>query len=258
MSKKLKISIETTLYGGNSLAMHPDENGCFNIIVGATNVFNSAGAKYIQNDKITKMFSLNSSMMKRVKNGEMQAERGHPMPKPGMSSADYLKRVYLIDADNIACDILDLKLSVNPVNLGKKNTMVYPVYAKIKPSGPHGDALYESLTDPESDTAFSVRSITVDYVVDGITHKEFKYIINYDWVHAPGIEIAKASMWKMFALEAVDDISIEISLEDITSLEQEFTNISGISLENKNEILTELKGMFNACTTDDCIYKQWR
>ena len=258
MSKKLKISIETTLYGGNSLAMQPDENGCFSIIVGATNVYNSSGAKYIHNDKVNKMFAMGSSMLTRVKNGEMQAESGHPMPKAGMTSAEYLKRVYLIDADNVACDILDLKLSSNPVNLGRKNTMVYPVHAKIKPTGPHGDALYESLTDPDSDTAFSVRSITVDYVVDGVTHKEFKYIVNYDWVHAPGIEIAKASMWKAFGLEAVDGVSVEISFEDIKSLEQEFTNMSGISLESKNEILADLEGMFKACTTDDCIYKQWR
>ena len=257
MSRKLKITLETSHYN-NSLAMKPDTDGCFNVIVGATNVFNTSGAKYVHNDKVVNIFSPNGEMLKRVKQGVMKAEKGHPMPKPGMSPSDYLKRVYMIDDDNVACDILNLRLSKTPVNLGDKNTMVYPTYALIKPSGPHGETLYNSLVSDVDNTAFSVRSITVDYYVGTVLHKEFKYIVNYDWVHAPGIPIAKSSMWKAFGLESNTDVSIEITMEDIEKLSSDLSSMTSIGLESATAIVDDLKSMLKTCSGDDCIYKQWQ
>ena len=71
-----------------------------------------------------------------------------------------------------------------------KGKPVTAVIGMVKPSGPRGPALRESLDNPDENVAFSVRSLTNDTFENGGHQKHMKQLITWDYVNEPGISIA--------------------------------------------------------------------
>ena len=125
-------------------AFKPDENGYYDLILGAFNVFNSAGEYYVLTKNIENMFNnQNSILMRRLLNGYLKAELGHPVKIGNMSDRDYIRRICTIDENNVCARINSLRLvKTSMVEPGMTDPIVL-VRGKVKPFGPKKDILIE-------------------------------------------------------------------------------------------------------------------
>lgn len=225
----------TALAGTNKAGiMRPDEDGYYTFLVGALNINNSAGARYLHDQAAKDIFESSSSFMRRVQNGSCRAEWGHPKRTPGMSNRDFIGRVLQIYEDNVCAHFKEVWLE--PTNDGSG---VIRIYAKVKPMGPKGKYLQDAIDDPNQDVCFSIRSLTDDTVVNGRVHKSLRTVVNFDFVNEPGIHLAKK--WNSPSLESVDELLITDAM--LASMERKRIEC-GIGLENGTVSLEEIRNAY--------------
>ena len=112
----------------------PDSEGYYELPVGGLNVVNSSGQFYTL-EGAKDLFDSSSIFMRRVRNGCLKGELGHPKRLPGMSLDDYIQRIVTIDEKNVCCFFKELWLDFE---FGKKNPQLgtpdlVAVMAKLKP-----------------------------------------------------------------------------------------------------------------------------
>lgn len=202
----------------------PDENGYYDVTLGALGVTNTSGEKYpLAPAKV--LFENDSILMRRVNNGQLRGEQGHPKRLPGMTPNDFLRRVISIEESRISHHIKELYL----VNTGKDSV---DVKGLVRPTDARGGDLKECLDNPDENTAFSLRSLTRDhYDGNGTLIKEIISIVTWDYVNEPGI--AKANMWSDLGVE--DDLII--TPEMVENLLEENVRFGN---ESNNDMLTDL------------------
>ncbi len=180
--------------------LKPDSNGYYDVIVGGLNIHNSAGDYYVLNE--SKDLFENSTFKRRIQNGALKGENGHPRREPGMSDDAFLDRFLTIVESNVCVHYSDIWLDFNSVK-DSAGRPVVAIMAKAKPSGPLAAVLENSLNDPNQNTAFSVRGFTKDIQMGSIKHRILKTIITFDHVVEPGISIA--TKWNNPALESLHE-----------------------------------------------------
>lgn len=229
----------TALAGSNKVGKLPiDEDGYYTVIVGALDVHNHSGAFY-HLESAKKLFESSSSFMRRIKDGALKAEWGHPKKQPGMSNRDFVSRVLRVDEDQICATFKEIWLDYDTVqDDAGKNVVV--IMAKVKPAGPMGKYLQEMLDDPNQNVCFSIRSLTDDVVVGMTIHKHINIIVTFDAVIEPGITWAKK--WHAPSLESFDeDILLTESMLVKVSADE---RTSGVSMESgsvsASSVLAEL------------------
>jgi hypothetical protein len=189
----------TALQGTNKTgALKPDGNGYYDVILGALNYFNTRGEFYPV-EPARKLLEESSILMRRITNGNLRGEYGHPRFMPGMSKKDFLYRIMDTYEDKVCMHIAKVEIDETSVK-GENGSAVIVFRGRIKPSGPYGDALRKQLDNPEENVCFSVRSITDDYLdATGTTIKCLKEIYAWDYVNEPGLK--PASKWQSPSLE---------------------------------------------------------
>ena len=191
----------TSLAGVNKAGViKPDENGYYELVVGALNVFNSAGQFYVY-EQAKELFQSSSQLMRRVNRGALRGEYGHPKMLPGMTGEQFANRVMSIHEENICCHHKEIVLDFDRV----KDEMGRPVIAiisKVCPSGPYGSALEKSLNNKNENVCFSIRAFTDDFRERGITKRILRTIVTWDYVNEPGL--AAAEKFKAPALEDIE------------------------------------------------------
>ena len=179
----------TSLAGTNKAGnLKPDESGYYEVVLGAFDFKNSAGENY-PFASAKHLFTNSSSLMRRIRNGQCNGELGHPKKLPGMSYRDYIQRILEIREDNISHHIRSIKVDNSSIKdeFGKS---VIAVIGEIKPSGPYGNTLKESMENPSENVAFSVRSLVSQSIDNGEIQKHMKILVTWDRVTEPGISIA--------------------------------------------------------------------
>lgn len=209
----------------------PDSDGAYTIILGALNSFNSSGQYYDAPARARELFSKSSTFMRRISNGALKAELGHPEFSPGMTEKDFIRRLYKIEDKNVSAAIIDVWLDFD---FGKKNPKygnqdLIAIMGRVVPSGPYGEALKRSLDNPNENVSFSIRAFTDDKMIRGVMHRTLVEVITFDQVNEGGISIA--NKYDSPSLETMVDRSV--SLETIKELIDE---PSGIALESVNMI----------------------
>lgn len=202
--------------------LEKDDNGYYKVILGALNCRNSSGEFYVAEGVKELMQDPSSLIYKRLQSGYLVGEMGHPQFQPGMTKADYIMRMFRIAQDNTSHHIKSVEFQPG------QNGMV-KMLGWVKPAGPKGDLLKESLDNPDRNTAFSIRSITGDYVEKGQTIKKILQIITWDWVELPGIQTANA--WDTMSTESYD--IIRFTSKDLEELASSLKTES-IGLEDNN------------------------
>lgn len=179
----------TALVGTNKKGIiAPDENGYYPILLGGLDVYNTKGEFYCgkaSGDVLKTAKLLNRRLDKMNLNGEC----GHPK-RTNENDFQFLNRIYTIEETRISHHIkkvwYDTEGVFDPLT-GKK---IIAFVGLVKPKGPYGEALEQSITNPDENTCFSVRAITdTRYSTRGVI-KVVKDISTWDWVNEPGIPIA--------------------------------------------------------------------
>ncbi len=192
----------TALVGTNKAgSLKPNAEGYYTLVLGALNVFNSGGAYYPFESAKT-LFKESSSLMRRIANGALRGEYGHPRKDPNMSMRDFIHRVGDIYEPNVCCHIRKVTIDYTSVK-DEHGRPVIAIIGEVKPSGPMGHALKASLENPSENVCFSIRSLTQDNYVGGTLHKHLKTIVTWDYVNEPGLSVAKK--WHSPALESMED-----------------------------------------------------
>lgn len=247
----------TALKGTNKQGvLTPDENGYYEMVLGALNFFNSGGAFYPL-EPAKGIFESSSSLMRRINDGALRGELGHPKKQPGMSMRDYIARILEIHEENVCCHIKEVRLDHGSVK-DSNGQAVVSIIGKVKPSGPKGQSLKESLENPDENVCFSIRSLTRDIMVGGVVHKQLKTVVTWDYVNEPGISMAKK--WHAPGLEAISlQEELMVAQESLESIRNE-RQASGVSMEsgglNLNDVIDEL-GFDSKNQTKKPVSSKW-
>jgi len=183
--------------------LKPDENGYYTVPLGALNCYNSSGEFY-SSEGINELFSPSSSLMRRIKNGNLYGELGHPKKLPNMSNFEFYQRARTIEETNVCMHISDVWVDYDyskKINSSIPN--IIGIFGKIRPAGPHANVLKEDLDNKKSNVCFSIRCLTSVEVKNGVTIKKIEEIITWDRVIEPGISIA--NKWDAPSLEDLTD-----------------------------------------------------
>lgn len=219
--------------------LKPDENGYYELVIGGLNTLNSAG-EYYTLDGARELFQDSNAFMRRIKTGNLRGELGHPKKHPNQTMNDYFSRIVSIDEGNVCCHFAEVWLDEN---YGKKNSQfnnpnLVAIMAKVKPTGPKGHILEQSLNNPKENTCFSIRALTKDYMSNGRTHRVLKQIVSWDYVNEPGL--ALANKYDSPALESIADIIITE-----TMVNKAIHDNTLIATEDTKSLLIQTKQLFN-------------
>lgn len=191
----------TALAGVNKVGnLKQTDQGYYRVVLGALNMFNSAGEFY-DYEPARALFEGSSQLMRRCSRGALRGEYGHPKPLPGQSSNDFANRVMSIYEDKVSHHIMNLTLDFESIQV--KGKPVIAIIGDILPAGPMGDALERSLKNPNENVCFSIRAFTDDHRLGGIVHRHLKTVVTWDYVNEPGLSVAEK--WQSPALEGQFD-----------------------------------------------------
>jgi hypothetical protein len=224
-SLRQSVRVGSTMLAGTQKqgVLQPDAQGYYPCPVGAYNAYNSGGFLYDSKSGLA-MFQPGSQLMRQVKKGALYGEYKHPVQTPGMSDQAYMARVRRIDPDRWSHHIRDYELVPSQDEHGRPITLVI---AWVKPFGPYGKYVEESLKNPAMNTYFSVRSITVDDMLERI--KYTREVVTHDFVGEGGIYTA--CKHNAPSLEDFEN-SMEVTPEILHSLAREQKMRRGLGLED--------------------------
>lgn len=189
----------TALRGSNKAGiLRPDDKGYYEVVLGALDFQNSYGAVYPQ-APAREMFKEGSGFMRRLRAGYCRGEYGHPKMEPGMTDRDYLRRILTIEETRISHHHRDVWIDVERVK--HQGRPVISIMGNVKPAGPYGQHLQASLDNPDENVAFSIRSLTDDYMVRGQLKKNLREVVGWDFVVEPGL--APANKYQAPSLESM-------------------------------------------------------
>lgn len=236
------IVFSTIKAHANNKKLDKDPNGYYRVILGALNAYNSSGDFYLA-DGIKDLIENDSSILsRRLKKGYLNGEMGHPNWVPGMTHDQFISRNLRIEMSNISHHIRELILTPTNKNAGlpgKDN--IIKIEAWVKPSGEKGSFLQQAIDNPEQNTAFSIRCLTCDQMINGVKIKKLATIITWDWVVEPGI--STANTWDAISIESKD-----ISVFDIDNFKnkQEIMRNLNVSVEDAESIAVSVEETYNS------------
>lgn len=229
----------TALIGTNKVGkLASDENGWYPMVLGALEYENSVGDIYTLSSA-QEFFKEGSSLLRRVQNGQLRAEYGHPKKLPGMTDRQYLERILTIEETKVCAHIKGIFIDFNNVKDPKTGRTIIAIRGLVKPSGPYGSYLREMLEDPDMNVAFSVRSLTMNRMVGFRQHKDFTQIVTWDYVTEPGL--APANKYSVPQLESYGP-KVDFTIEDIKYVASQARTHSLESASLANDILANIKG----------------
>lgn len=226
----------TALLGTNKGGtLKPNADGYYKVILGALDFENSYGAQYpLQSAK--EVFKESSGFMRRLRAGYCRGEYGHPKRLPGQVHDEFIRRIMTIEETRICMHIAEAWIDYDSVKYeGKK---IVTIWGLIRPEGPYGAYLKDSLDNPKCNVAFSLRSITLDEYIQGRLYKNIDDIACWDFVVEPGLK--PANKYANPALEDFGSVSIPMDhLHQVIS-----SQYQRVGMESNNMLL-ELQRRIN-------------
>lgn len=188
---------------GRKGILKPDSSGYYTTVIGGLNAVNSAGHWY--SDAARYLFAGTdgkSILQRRIKDGNLKGEAGHPKPLPNMSNDDFKYRLLTVEEKSVSHHIrriiLDDEFGKN--NPEYNNPKMIGIIAEIKPAGPYGPALQAAFDNPDENVCFSIRGFTDDTISGGRRVRTLFEVVTFDWVTEPGI--SSATKWDSPACES--------------------------------------------------------
>ncbi len=231
----------TALVGTNKVGdLKRDSNGYYEMVLGALQAFNSAGQFYPL-ESAKQLFEGSSTLMRRVRNGALRGEVGHPRFQEGMSERAWFSRVNDIYEPNCCCHHMEVSLTYDTLR-DPQGRPVVGVIGKLKPSGANERFLERQLDNPNENVCFSIRSFTNDRMEGGIVRKYLKHIVTWDYVNEPGIAVAnKYSTPSLESFQGVSELDVfDFSMDTVVrqAAHEQATGVSMESHSTAGELLT--------------------
>ena len=177
----------TTNHGHEIHAAKPDENGAYDVVVGAVGCPTRKNVIYDTASLVEAMSDTSGRFNICLQDGNLAGEYGHPVIK----TKDDINRLLNIDESKISHYFTKIWIdNEHPVTVGGMRGLL--IRAKVKPTGPYGEILRKQLEDPNHNTSFSIRSLCLP--MNGSNpkyeYRQVQVVVTFDAVHAPGFEVA--------------------------------------------------------------------
>ena len=182
-SRSVHMGCSILAQSGKTGVLKPDADGYYEVPLGAYGTPNSVGWVY-DVQSASELFQEGSRLKLYLNKGILRGEYGHP-DVSNLDKMAQFQRIRKIDEEKVAFHIRGLRLDT----IYENGREVVRVLGQIKPSGPYGQYIKESLENPHENTHFSVRAITLN---DQNTQIKYtKEIVTWDFVNHGGIEAAQ-------------------------------------------------------------------
>jgi hypothetical protein len=204
----------TALLGLNKQGIvKPNSDGQYELVLSALNYPNPVGAIY-RLESARRIIEGSPYFMRRVKEGNLLGEVGHPVRREYASDADYEMRLMEIDMRNTCLQISDVWIDDSGHLKDRDGRSYVGIMGLVSPYGVHGDKFEACLNNPKQNTCLSVRSICDHFrMADRTVEKEFVNIGGWDWVDEPGLR--PANKFSSPALESHAASQGYLELEDL-------------------------------------------
>ena len=211
----LLFSIQTMqVKDGKALrAMEPNKDGVYeNVPLGAIGIASRNAAFYEPQSVAQCMSSPNSAFYKKLIEGNLRGEWGHPLIK----TREDLARVVHIDMSRVSHAITKIETRES------SDGSFVIIYGDIKPTGPYGKDLDTSFKDPTINTSFSLRSLCSKPTPMGnVQKKRMLSMVTFDAVDGPGYEIASKRYASNECLLSISDVVANDEIKELLGLENE-------------------------------------
>lgn len=224
---------------GKKGVMKPDEDGYYEFVIGGLNTHNNTRSWFYTAEGVRELFGPGSLFYRRIANGALRAEVGHPKRQPGMTDSMYADRMMDIDLNNVCAHFKAVWLDEN---FGKnhpeyKDPALIAIMAKVKPTGPGKDILQEAILNKDENICFSIRAIADESLVRGKVIRVLRDIISIDLVNEGGIGVA--SKWDSPVTESiVETDSMRLTKALLDSIKH--NSLAGMASESSGAIASEL------------------
>lgn len=255
MSAMNNLALTSIKTKSSNASINKDENGYYEFILGAVNSLNSANEFYNKDGIEEFINNENYILARKLKNGYLNGELGHPKYQTGMSREDYYARNLNVDIQNVSHHIKSVWTQNTDIDSGVRGKgNIILLKGKVKPSGVHGKILQEHIDNNDANTAFSIRALTVNKNIAGVVYKNIVQIITWDWVLEPGIK--HANKWANISTESVD--LLKFSVDDLINKASPIYKEITMSLESEDskEIMKETVSKIKTYNTMD-ILRKW-
>lgn len=163
------------------------DNNYIEVILGALEFPNSIGAIYDM-DRAMRFFAPGSIFQRRIEQGFLRGELGHPKERECINYRDYVQRIHEIEEKNWIIHIR--RVRVVPGYRLPTGQVVTAIIGEVTPTGVHAHIVERILQNPDENLAFSIRSMATDRIVGGQRRKYLDNVITFDVVNEPGIAVA--------------------------------------------------------------------
>lgn len=223
----------------------PDSDGYFRLLIGALNVENSLGHVYVASQQAIALFDKSSLFQRRIKNGNLRGEWGHPKRQPGMKDEELIDRMFIVDEANTAVHYRAIELDMN---FGKNNPFynnpsMVGIMAELKPSGYKEQEARNMLMNKFENVCFSLRGFTDDVPNGYRIMRSIRQIMTFDMVCEPGV--TSSTKWDSsaikgqsnLAMESMDDFEVSrMMMEEVIRRAQQ----SSLATEDSRSMMMEL------------------
>jgi len=231
----------TALVGTNKVGeLTKSADGYYEMVLGALQAYNSAGAFYPLQDAKA-LFESTAPLMRRIGAGALRGEVGHPRYQEGMSERAWFARVNDIFEPNCCVHFASVSLSYDSMK-DKKGRPVVAMIGKIKPSGANERFLERQLENPKENVCFSIRCFTHDTPERGVMMKRIKHIVTWDYVNEPGIDIA--NKYSAPALESYQEASLDDYRFDLSTVAEvaKADQVNNVGMESAASNILQMVG----------------
>lgn len=208
-------------YNGKQGILKPDAEGYYEMPIGALNCKNSLGEFYTD-ENVEKIFSLSGDLMRKIKDGKLFGEWGHPVQQPGESDRDFMRRSCTIN-DKETC-VFFSKVWITREVTPEMRAFGIPenaaiIMGRFKPMGKLWETLQRSLDDPNVNTSFSGRYLTRDRHYRGVCYVIVEGVVTWDAVGDQGHAVAE----KAFATR-LESHSTKITPRMVSNLREDIAS----------------------------------
>lgn len=241
MSGSIRLASTLLAGTGKEGKLAQDEHGYVWVSLGALNAFNRTNDYYTA-EGVLELFHTSTELSRRIREGALWSEYGHPKFMPGMSEAEYFRRAISIYEDNICAHIaeIDIDLEFGRKNPDKGNSNMILISGRAAPKGAKGFVFQEAIDNPEQNCAFSVRCLNKKPYMNarGYREKMITKIITWDFVNDPGIQVANKHT--SLSLESSANTELLIDVDMAKGVLDQYLN--SVSLEsNEHAFYEEIK-----------------
>lgn len=198
MATEIVYSNKVLEFKGKRGILKCSADGYYTVILGGLGIDNEHGTHYADCATTRKLIEGSSDLTRRLKRGQLYAEWGHPKYDPGMSDQQRQMRARKIVEDRVCGTFRKIWLETCKDEEG--NPFV-AIMGEIKPFGPFGQYLKESLDNPDNNTCFSGRYWSNRTIRNGQYVLEIHTVGTWDFVLEPGI--AQAQKYNLNTLESI-------------------------------------------------------